>query len=315
MLAWRGQTVAVLVVLGFLSAAAVAAPERESLARVAGRYGFGDVHVAGRVATLRSAYTTVEFTENSRRILFNDVQVWMNDGVTRRGRDWTLTRYDAANVLDPLLRPGAVLGRRSVRTIVLDPGHGGDDSGAVGHRSLYEKKAVLDIAKRARSKLAAKGLKVRLTRDRDYYVTLGGRASKAERWGADVFVSIHLNAAANRDVSGIETYVCTGPGFASTVSNRAEDRAYPGNVHDGANMLLGYHVHRALLGGTRAVDRGVRRARFDVLANAPCPAVLVECGFVSNPAEANKIIEADYRERLATAIAEGILQFAAAATR
>ena len=144
------------------------------------------------------------------------------------------------------------------------------------------------------------------------------RCQYAARVQADVFVSIHLNSAADPDSSGIETHIlppaCHPITASATVGSR-DRTAYPGNSHDGANMALGYFLQKSLLKRTGAEDRGVRRSRFCVVKSAPCPAALVECGFVSNREEARKLLTAEYQDRIAQALAEGVLAYLDAVRR
>lgn len=283
----------------------------ESLDAIARRYGFGAPLKIGLERMLRSPYTTIIFTAGSRKIRFNDTLVWLNGPTEQNGITWSVTRRDSETMLDPLLRPTAAVGGDDIATIVLDPGHGGADSGAIGYRRVYEKKAVLDIARRARDILKAQGLNVRMTRDQDYFVPLSKRTSLARQWGADLFVSIHFNAADNASVSGIETYVCSSAGFASTMGGRADPRAYTGNRFDTKNTLLAYYLHRGMLQQVKAIDRGIKHARFEVLRSAPCPAVLLECGFISNPTEATHVISGDRREAIARGIVNGLMSYIA----
>ncbi|MBT3297127.1 MAG: N-acetylmuramoyl-L-alanine amidase [Verrucomicrobia bacterium] len=303
-----------LVLLGalFEGPARASSPlQRNTIDTLARRYGFGAPLNLGAERALRSNYSTVVFTAGSRKLRFNDTLIWLNGPTATGSRDWTVTRRDADTILDPLLRPSATVGGDDITTIVLDPGHGGADSGAVGHRRIYEKKAVLDIALRVRDILKAQGITVRMTRDRDYFVPLSKRTSLAKQWGADLFVSIHLNASSNTSVTGIETYVCSSAGFASTMGGRADPRAYSGNHFDKKNTLLGYYLHRGMLKQVKATDRGIKHARFEVLRSAPCPAVLLECGFISNKYEAARVISRTHRESLARGIVGGIMSYIA----
>lgn len=265
----------------------------------------------GMERVLRSQYSTVVFTSGSRKLRFNDTLLWLNGPTQKGSSSWTITRYDSEAMLDPLLRPSANVRGDDIATIVLDPGHGGSDSGAIGHRRVYEKKAVLDVAKRTRDILKAQGLSVRLTRESDYFIPLAKRTSLARQWGADLFISIHFNAAANSSVSGIETYVCSSPGFASTMGGRADPRTYKGNQFDKKNTLLGYYLHRGMLKQVKAIDRGIKHARFEVLRSAPCPAALLECGFITNKSEAARVISRQHRATLAKGIANGIMSYIA----
>ncbi len=134
------------------------------------------------------------------------------------------------------------------------------------------------------------------------------RTDFARRKRADLFVSLHFNSAFGL-VSGIETYGLTPFGAASTAGGIVTRESYSGNRQDEANLWLAHCVQKSLLRSTGAADRGVRRAKFQVLREAPCPAILVEAGFVSNASEERKILTTEYRDLLAKAIADGILAY------
>lgn len=167
----------------------------------------------------------------------------------------------------------------------------------------------LDIARRLRVQLQKAGFQVFLTRDADRFIELEQRAEKAKRAGADIFVSIHLNKAAGSDANGTETYTMTSAGFSSTSGGQGQS-AEIGNRFDALNTELGYQIQRATTSQAQTADRGVRRARFVVLKHAPCPAVLIETGFVSNRREEIRFMTEAFRENLATGIAKGIINYA-----
>jgi N-acetylmuramoyl-L-alanine amidase len=192
--------------------------------------------------------------------------------------------------------------------VVIDPGHGGTDTGAMGQK-LSEKTVVLDIARRVRERLRRLNIDVRLTRDTDTALTLSERTAAAQQQGATLFLSIHMNSARNASASGLETYVVTAPGFVSTAGENGASGAEPGNRFDADSIVLAYETHRAVLEQTGAADRGVKHARFDVLSQAPCPAALIECGFLSNAYEENMISMKAYRGVLAEGIADGIMAY------
>ncbi|NQU40274.1 MAG: N-acetylmuramoyl-L-alanine amidase [Lentisphaerae bacterium] len=296
---------------GGLAQAASSPLQRDTLETLAGRYGFGTPLHIGNERALRSKYSTVVFAAGSRKLRVNDTIVWMNGPTEQAGGSWSIACRDSQTTLDPLLRPSATVRGDDITTIVIDPGHGGNDSGAIGHRDIHEKKAVLDIAEKVRALLKAQGVVVRMTRDGDYFVPLEKRAHLAKQWGADLFVSIHLNSAPNASVSGIESYVCSTAGFASTMGGRADPRTYSGNRYDEKNMLLAYYLHSSMLKAVPSTDRGIKRARFEVLREAPCPAVLLECGFISNASEANRILSRNHRQDLAKGIVAGIMSYVA----
>jgi N-acetylmuramoyl-L-alanine amidase len=174
---------------------------------------------------------------------------------------------------------------------------------------LLEKEFTIDVAFRTKARLEERGFKVVLTRTTDDYVALPERPALAGRAGAELFVSIHFNATTSPEVRGLESYILTPQFQRSTGSDvlRPDDEvAVPGNVHDAWSAYLGYTLHRTLLADLRLPDRGLKRARFAVLRDLPCPGLLLEGGYLSNPDDAALIASEGYRERLAAAIANGI---------
>ncbi|MBU1694532.1 MAG: N-acetylmuramoyl-L-alanine amidase [Verrucomicrobia bacterium] len=281
----------------------------------ASAYGFSLHGPSNRIIELGSQWTRIRFETNSRQVRYNGLLLWLHAPVVTVQKHWAITEADARKVLEPLLRKNALLRPQRARVVVLDPGHGGQDRGARGKRGVEEKGIVLDIAKRARTHLANAGLKVYLTRDTDRFIELEDRAARAAAWGADLFVSIHLNAAAASSARGIETYVLAVPGYpptAAAAGSKLERLVFPGNRNDSINTILGYYLHKALMDKIGGTDRGLRRARFVVLKRSTRPAVLVECGFLSNGTEESLMLNALHREALALAIAKGILDYASA---
>jgi len=289
------------------------------ISKVADQLGFLSHGVNGKKITLRGKFNVLEMEGDSRRASFNNVDFWLSGPPARRWGRWTMLQNDADNMLRPLANPSAFLKDEGYRVIVLDPGHGGNDKGANDLRSgIQEKQIVLELAKDVRGTLKRYNLDVRMTRWQDVNLELDDRVQYAGKVRADLFVSIHLNAAENDDSSGIETHIVPPAGCPITASAKVNNRdqsVYPGNRHDGANMALGYMLQKSLLKYTRAEDRGVRRSRFQVIKNAPCPAALVECGFISNRREREKLMSREYRDRLSKALAEGIIAYLNAVKR
>lgn len=285
---------------------------------VANYYGLGpELGGAENRAEYRTSLAQLELEADQRDILVNGVNHWLSAPIlATRGKLW-VPELDILKTLDPVLQPGRL--RKpggAVRTIVIDPGHGGEDRGTRG-RSSFEKVMTLDVAKRVERDLAGSGARVTLTRTSDKTVSLDDRVEFARAKGADVYVSIHFNSGGTAE--GIETY-CTPPAGTSSTANfsgNSGDRdtssgdfaAVPGNRFDGQNVWLAHCVQKASLRATGAVDRGVRRARFYVLRYASCPAILIEAGFLSSPSEEQRILRTEYRETLAKAIADGILAY------
>jgi len=285
-----------------------------SAADVAGFYGLGnDRSTAKERAVYRGAMGSLVLDAERRDIELNGIVHWLSVPVLSHRDRLYVAATDVLKTLDPVLRQGRQRNPSAVRTIVLDPGHGGTDMGAHGERGI-EKVLTLDLARRLRTVLEGQGFKVTLTRTTDRPLALEERVDFAERQRADLFVSIHLNSGGS--ASGIETFCLTPAGESSTGGSSRRDRdTSSGNRYDFANVWLAHCVQRSLIGSTGASDRGVRRARFLVLRDISCPAILVEGGFLSNETEEKKLVNAEYRDRLAKAMAAGIVNYRAGVER
>jgi N-acetylmuramoyl-L-alanine amidase len=193
--------------------------------------------------------------------------------------------------------------------VVLDPGHGGHDNGAAS-RFGFEKDFALDVALQARKLLEEKGYKVVMTRSADIFIPLHDRAAVANHLPDSIFVSIHFNSAtSNSDARGFEIYSCAPRGASSTNdgSFSARDlREEPGNASDVESTVLSGTIFHSLLGHLPMPDRGIKHARFAVLRLCSQPAVLIECGFVSNPSDSSLIATRAWRAQLADSIVTGI---------
>lgn len=263
---------------------------------------------------LKNQWHTLEFETDSRRCWINGAMLWLNNPVRRIGHSWAIEADDFNKTVDPALRPYLYLKKMGNRTVVIDPGHGGKDLGASSPRKVHEKLLVLDISKRVAKHLQAKGVKVRLTRENnDTTLSLPERSKKAASWKADAFVSIHADSAgSNRTANGAGTFILSLAGQYSTGSygqGAAPTTRNPGNRFDLANVALGTRIQQNLIKSTGQSDRGVKRARFQVLKEAPCPAVLIETAFLSNPKEESLVLQASFREKVARGISDGILAY------
>jgi N-acetylmuramoyl-L-alanine amidase len=228
-------------------------------------------------------------------------------------------------------------GVREVRRIAIDPGHGGNDAGAVGPTGLREKDVTLDIAHRV-APLLAHELKIEtlLTRDNDAYVPLDLRAARANAFHADLFVSIHCNASENGKATGVQTFILdeAREGSAARVAARENaQRTLKDDDVKGADLSLilsnlnvgdmtarSRHVadllQRSALGSLLprypdTKDQGIKTAGFYVLVGAEMPAVLFETAFISNPDDEGRLATADYRQKLADSIANAIKAYKA----
>ena len=289
--------------------------EYVSVAEMASFYRLGrDLSRDKDLAEFRSANGQLSLQAERRVVTLNGLAHWLSAPIiTARDQLW-ISATDVLKCLDPVLGAERLRTPKVIRTIVLDPGHGGTDRGAQG-RLGTEKTLTLDLAKRVQAELRDKNLTVLLTRSTDRTVELDRRPEFAAGRRADLFVSIHLNSA-GATADGIETYCLTPAGAVSTASpfegwGRKGTGSETGNTFDEQNCWLAHCLQKSLLAGTGAADRGVRRARFLVIRDAPCPAVLLECGFLSNAGEEKKLVDPAYRDKLAQAIATGILTYKA----
>ncbi len=211
-----------------------------------------------------------------------------------------------------------------IHTVVVDAGHGGHDPGAMRY-GLREKDMALDIAKRLSSELERSGLSVVMTRDQDKFVELSGRPEVANQLPADLFVSVHINANRNRQVSGAEVYYPRESVIDSSLtwppSVRPAEVAMPtwtikrilwdlaltrSRRH---SVKMASHICHSMRDRLGVRCRGVHGARFVVLREATMPAVLVEVGYISNRTEAEKMATPAYRQAIAQAIADGVVGY------
>jgi N-acetylmuramoyl-L-alanine amidase len=183
-----------------------------------------------------------------------------------------------------LFAPPASLASRNYSTVVIDAGHGGFDRGGIPGQRVAEKTMALDVAQRLAKKLRTAGFRVVMTRDSDVFVPLGERVRIANSYRDAIFVCIHFNSASRVDANGIETY------YYSTQS-----------------AALAANIHRQVVAGTETDNRGIRQRGYFVLRRTQIPAVLVECGFLTNPGEARLVLQSSYRDRLAEQIAAGVM--------
>jgi N-acetylmuramoyl-L-alanine amidase len=244
----------------------------------------------------------------------------------------------ALNALDgrrgPAPAPRAMAPAKPLK-IVIDPGHGGKDPGAIGVGGIKEKDVVLAIALRLRDELRSwPGVDVVLTRDRDVFLSLEERTALANAERADLFVSIHANASPNAATSGVETYYLNNTndratlrlaamenGIASVTGHHRRDRdvalllsSLIQNYKVPESAALADSVQRGVVGGLAArwpsvVDLGVKQGPFYVLVGAGMPCILVEVSFVTNPEEGARLGQAAYREAIAGGLLRGIRSF------
>ncbi len=220
-----------------------------------------------------------------------------------------VSRLDLQKLLDPVLRPSYIKNIKPFDTVILDAGHGGHDSGARSSRGS-EKDYALDTVQRLSVELQQLGYKVRMIRSADSFVGLSERVDAANKIDAAIFVSVHFNSGPNKNADGIETFALAPAGGSSDFDGSVTVTSFSGNNRDGENIALATAVHAMVMQGASGMtDRGVKRARYNVLRGINKPAILVEGGFMSNAADALKVDSVEYRAALAKGIAQGIRNF------
>src|SRR6266446_102560 len=256
----------------------------------------------------------LEFVGGSREAMINGARSWLCFPVLEQDGKYLVSRTDVAKTIEPLVRPHRVSNVGRLETVVLDPGHGGYDKGQVS-RLGYEKDFALDVARKLRPLLQAKGLRVIMTREGDYFVPLEVRAQIANAAHNPIFVSIHFNGT-NDDpnASGFEIFSLTPRGAPSTSDSGVRLSSFnmqPGSEVDAQSMALSACIYHSLLGHIPEYDRGIKRARFAVLRRTKVPAVLIEGGFLTERGECKLISNKDWRGKLAAAIGVGIENYQA----
>jgi N-acetylmuramoyl-L-alanine amidase len=215
---------------------------------------------------------------------------------------------------------------RPVRTVVIDPGHGGKDPGATGYGGLREKDVNLRLSRLLARRLESRGFRVVMTRDDDRFLSLEDRTVVAESAGGDVFVSIHANATRNRATRGIEIYYLNANHERHSLDVAARENGIRVSEVDGLQRALArlrvsevsehsrqlaHIVHEDLLSGLgktygRVPDLGVKKGPFYVLFMTSMPAILIETGFVTNREDARRLRDGNYLDTLAAQIAAGL---------
>ena len=206
------------------------------------------------------------------------------------------------------VRPGLPQ-KPSVALVIIDAGHGGQDSGAM-HNGILEKDLTLDVARRVEGLARVHGLRTMLTRSSDIWISLAERADTANRENDCVFISIHFDKGSRAMATGVQTFYATRQQPKSLIPSWLPflQPVLPQAVNFESQSLAGF-VQEALVARTHAVDRGTRAEQFFVVANVRHPAVLVEGGFLSNTSDVAKLATEGYRQELAAAITEGIVRY------
>lgn len=187
----------------------------------------------------------------------------------------------------------------SAPLVIVDAGHGGHDGGAVAN-GLIEKNLSLTLASQVRDHLESAGVRVRMTREKDRFLELEERCQIAAEVNADAFVSVHLNTSPAPEVLGLETYYAASQ---SLLARPAKSKGKP------SGETLAQIIQRRAIAATKAEDRGIKDSQLIVVMRTPCPAALVECGFLTHTEEARRLNQEEYQDKLTKGIADGVVEF------
>ncbi len=266
------------------------------------------------------ARPVARFLDRAKEADIEGLRVFLGDPILLHRGDFYVSRIDLERGLVPWLRPElAGPAPAHPRVIVLDPGHGGDDKGKVNDRlKLYEKTLTLDTAKRLKDRLEQLGYRVFLTRTQDRTTPLEARPDLAVRVHADLFLSLHFNGEPppGKGAAGIEDYRQT-PQYQVPMRRQNlrvaadDDLANPSGANDRWNSLLAFVMLQTLRKELPLTDRGLKHDHEKVLQLAPCPAILIEGGFLSNEVEAHRLGDPAFRQALAESIARGVQAYVA----
>jgi len=282
------------------------------LTDVADFYKLNTPVVQGTHFNLSAPGRSIEGQVEGSEVFVNGVKYALCFPITSQRGKTIISAMDVTKIIEPVLRPQKIKSATAVRTVILDAGHGGHDSGATGPYGC-EKDAALDVVLRAKKLLESNGYQVRLTRMNDTFVPLENRPELANKTANSIFVSVHFNKSnQGGSASGIETYCLAPRGVPSMDegSLRYSDFVeHPGHARDPENVALATTVHAALVRNLHPVDRGIKRARFVVIKNVSVPGILVEGGFMDNPMDSRRIATPAYRQEIAQSILEGINRY------
>lgn len=270
----------------------------------------------GNTFRLAAAGNSIQGSKSGRDVLINGVKYVLCFPMISDASGTLISTMDVVKIIEPILRPQKIKNATAVRTVVLDAGHGGHDSGARGPLGA-EKDAALDVVLRAKKLLEQNGYVVRCTRTTDTFIPLEQRAAFANRHTNAIFVAVHFNKSSTGGGTGIETYCLAPRGVPSMdeESLRYSDFVqYKGHARDAENTALATTIHASLVRNLGLTDRGIKRARFVVIKNISVPGILIEGGFMSGAPDYQLIATPEYRQKMAQSILEGVNRYKQAVT-
>jgi N-acetylmuramoyl-L-alanine amidase len=258
----------------------------------------------------------LDFTRDGSCFFYNDCKVFLEKPFFWEKQQLYVAKCDFTSKIKPLIQPQQIASKiPPLRTIVLDAGHGGKDPGTSAH-GICEKTWTLDVVKGVRDELLQRGYHVVLTRDQDKFVSLTDRVAITKRTPADLFVSVHFNACANKSAHGFEIFTFPAQGtsatHAGTRTKTQSSVSVANHMFSQWNTILAYCVHSCIREAFPDLEaRGIKQGRFLILRNNPCPSVLIEAAFMTNEKNFTLFAKPEKRRELARAIVEGIQKYAA----
>lgn len=254
------------------------------------------------IQTIGNSATCLEFGPGERDLRIQGYRLQLSRPIRYSSTgDLLISQEDIAKLLDPILRPVYIPNRQEVKTIVIDPGHGGHDIG-VRNAHIREADFTQLMARALAEELRQRGYTVILTQDSNSFRSNQQRAEITRRQENAIFISLHLNTGRS-DVKGVQTYTTAPAAFGES--------PVPGNEFDAANIALAFALQASLISHTSATDAGIKRSHFSLLNSLNCPAALVELGYATNEDDCAALNSETHRQALCTALANGIDTFAA----
>lgn len=282
-----------------------------TLENIASFYKMRPPIIEGNTFRLVGTGSSIQGAKSGRDVLINGVKYVLCFPMISEGNTTLISAMDVVKIIEPILRPQKIKNATAVKTVVLDAGHGGHDSGARGPLGS-EKDAALDVVLRAKKLLEQDGYVVRCTRTTDRFIPLEERAAFACKFTNAIFVAVHFNKSSTGGGTGLETYCLAPRGVPSMDEENlrySDFVQYKGHARDAENTALATTVHAALVRNLKLTDRGIKRARFVVIKNISIPGILVEGGFMSGAPDYQLIATPEYRQKMAQSIVEGINRY------
>lgn len=262
----------------------------------------------GAEFVVSNSWAKMVFNLSSQKMVLNDKILWLSIPPTSSGNLEYVSTLDLETLIQPILFPERLPKGKKVTLVAIDAGHGGRDPGNHSKGRL-EKVYTLLLAQELRDALRSRDINSFLVRSNDTYIGLEERPNIAKAKGADLFVSLHYNGFSQSAIGGMEVFALTPAGATPTNGGTKPSPRSPGNRNDPHNAILAYQVQKQMARHLDMRDRGLRRAGFMVLRESTMPAVLIEAGFLTNPADAKAIADSAHRKKVALAIADGIAAY------